>query len=49
VIAGATKPEQVNANASAAGWKLTPEDRAQIEAILSGPAGSAGTGSGPRR
>ena len=26
VIAGATKPEQVRANASAAGWKLTEEE-----------------------
>jgi aryl-alcohol dehydrogenase-like predicted oxidoreductase len=35
VIAGAKTPEQVNANASAAGWRLTTEDLAAIEAILS--------------
>ncbi|MDX1621186.1 MAG: aldo/keto reductase [Nitriliruptorales bacterium] len=33
VIAGATKPEQVEANASAAGWHLTPEERAEIDRI----------------
>ena len=33
VIAGATKPEQVRANASAVGWKLTADERAEIEAI----------------
>ena len=30
VIAGATKPEQVNANAATAGWKLTP---AEVEEV----------------
>lgn len=35
VIAGATKPEQVRANASAAGWKLTPEELAQVDRISS--------------
>jgi aryl-alcohol dehydrogenase-like predicted oxidoreductase len=34
VIAGATKPEQVRANAAAAGWKLTADELAQIDAIL---------------
>jgi aryl-alcohol dehydrogenase-like predicted oxidoreductase len=34
VIAGATKPEQVRANAAAVGWKLTAEEMAQVEAIL---------------
>jgi aryl-alcohol dehydrogenase-like predicted oxidoreductase len=34
VIAGATKPEQVRANVAAAGWKLTPENLARIDAIL---------------
>ena len=34
VIAGATKPEQVVANAGAAGWRLTDEDLAQLDAIL---------------
>ena len=33
VIAGATKPEQVAANARAADWKLTPEDLAEIDRI----------------
>lgn len=35
VIAGATRPEQVRANAGAAGWKLTPADMSQIDALLS--------------
>jgi aryl-alcohol dehydrogenase-like predicted oxidoreductase len=30
VIAGATKPEQVAANAAAAGWRLTPDDLAAL-------------------
>ncbi len=34
VIAGATKPEQVRANASAAGWKLSGRDVQDIEGIL---------------
>jgi aryl-alcohol dehydrogenase-like predicted oxidoreductase len=34
VIAGATRPEQVRANAAAAGWRLGPEDRAEVDAIL---------------
>jgi aryl-alcohol dehydrogenase-like predicted oxidoreductase len=34
VIAGATKPEQVRANVAAAGWRLTADDLAQIDAIL---------------
>jgi aryl-alcohol dehydrogenase-like predicted oxidoreductase len=33
VIAGATKPEQVRANAQAAGWRLTEEDLAEINRI----------------
>jgi aryl-alcohol dehydrogenase-like predicted oxidoreductase len=33
VIAGATSPEQVKANASAADWKLTAADLAEISAI----------------
>jgi aryl-alcohol dehydrogenase-like predicted oxidoreductase len=36
VIAGATSPDQVNANAAAASWKLTPEDIAAVDEILSG-------------
>jgi aryl-alcohol dehydrogenase-like predicted oxidoreductase len=34
VIAGATAPEQVRANTAAAGWKLTPAELAQIDAIV---------------
>jgi aryl-alcohol dehydrogenase-like predicted oxidoreductase len=33
VIAGATKPEQLDANLIGAGWKLTPEEVTQIEQI----------------
>jgi aryl-alcohol dehydrogenase-like predicted oxidoreductase len=33
VIAGATKPEQVLANADAAAWKLTADELAEIDAI----------------
>jgi len=33
VIAGATKPEQLDANVKAGGWKLTAEDRAEIEGL----------------
>jgi aryl-alcohol dehydrogenase-like predicted oxidoreductase len=35
VIAGATKPEQVKANATAAGWRLTDSDFAEVNSILS--------------
>lgn len=34
VIAGATKVEQLSANAAAANWKLTAEDIAQLETII---------------
>ena len=34
VIAGATKPEQVTANAKAVEWHLTDDDLTQVEAIL---------------
>jgi aryl-alcohol dehydrogenase-like predicted oxidoreductase len=34
VIAGATSPDQVRANASAAGWRLTGTELAEIDAIL---------------
>lgn len=37
VIAGATSPEQVEANAGAAGWNLTPEDLAAIDRLLELP------------
>ena len=33
VIAGATKPEQVRANASAAEWRLTADEMAEVDAI----------------
>lgn len=35
VIAGATKPEQVMANAAAAGWTLSPAEVTEVEGILS--------------
>jgi len=34
VIAGATRPEQIQANAAAIRWQLTPEDLAEIDRIL---------------
>jgi aryl-alcohol dehydrogenase-like predicted oxidoreductase len=34
VIAGAVSPQQVRANASAAGWNLSADDLAQIDALL---------------
>jgi aryl-alcohol dehydrogenase-like predicted oxidoreductase len=34
VIAGATRPEQVRANAAAAGWRLTPEELTEIDRLL---------------
>jgi len=34
VIAGATKPEQVTANAAATTWQLTPEDLAEIDSVI---------------
>lgn len=33
VIAGATRPDQVRANAAAVGWALSADDRAEIDAI----------------
>ena len=36
VIAGATKPEQIEANVKATGWKLTPEDMAEIDKLTKG-------------
>ena len=36
VIAGATKPEQLDANAKAAGWALTAEDLTEIDAMPRG-------------
>ena len=37
VIAGATKPEQVEQNAKAAGGVLTPEELAEIDEITGKP------------
>jgi aryl-alcohol dehydrogenase-like predicted oxidoreductase len=34
VIAGATSPEQVNGNAAALNWNMTPEDLAKIDEIM---------------
>ncbi len=39
VIAGATRPEQVEENAKAAEWRLTPEEMAEVDAILAGGPG----------
>ena len=36
VIAGATEPSQIEANVTAAGWALTPDDRADVDAIVTG-------------
>ena len=33
VIAGATRPEQIDANIKAAEWQLSPEERAEIDRI----------------
>ena len=33
VIAGATKPEQIRANAATANWRLTSEERAAVDAL----------------
>ncbi|WP_257454312.1 hypothetical protein [Archangium lipolyticum] len=37
VIAGATSPAQVKSNAAAAGWKLTAEELAEVDRLLSPP------------
>jgi aryl-alcohol dehydrogenase-like predicted oxidoreductase len=34
VISGATTLEQVQTNAMAAGWNLTPEERVEVNALL---------------
>lgn len=39
VIAGATRPEQVRANAAAAAWRLTDAERAEVDAITAAAAG----------
>jgi aryl-alcohol dehydrogenase-like predicted oxidoreductase len=35
VIAGATKPHQIRANAAAGSWRLTPAERAEVSQIVS--------------
>jgi aryl-alcohol dehydrogenase-like predicted oxidoreductase len=42
VIAGATQPDQVEANARAAGWALTPEENQRVRAALDGDAEPSG-------
>lgn len=37
VIAGATKPHQVVSNAAASDWRLSPEDRAELDLLLRSP------------
>ncbi len=34
VIAGATRTEQVESNANASGWELSPEEKAEVDALL---------------
>ncbi len=36
VIAGATRPAQIEANVAAAGWALSPEDRVEVDAVIAG-------------
>ena len=36
VIAGATTPAQVETNVAAAGWQLTADDRAEVDAVIAG-------------
>ena len=42
VIAGATRPEQVEENAKAADWKLTDEEFKQVDELLTHEAADAG-------
>ena len=37
VIAGATRPEQIEANAASASWELSPDDLATVNSILDTP------------
>ena len=39
VIAGATSPAQIHANAQAAGWKISEAEQAEVAAILAKPVG----------
>ncbi|WP_323764016.1 aldo/keto reductase [Marinovum sp.] len=43
VMAGATRPEQVKANARAAGWRLDSETRVAIDRLLADPAAAGRT------
>ena len=43
VIAGASSAQQLSANAAAAGWKLTPADLQEIDALLRTDAGKTAT------
>jgi aryl-alcohol dehydrogenase-like predicted oxidoreductase len=36
VIAGATRPSQIEGNVAASGWQLTAEDRAEVDAVIAG-------------
>ncbi len=36
VIAGATKPSQIEANVAAAGWAMTAEQRAEVDTVIAG-------------
>lgn len=45
VIAGATSAQQVRTNVAAAGWALTPDDMAAIEALSSTPGNGSASGS----
>ena len=38
VIAGATRPSQIEANVAAAGWALTKDDRAEVDAVIASAA-----------
>lgn len=44
VIAGATSPEQVIANAATAAWALTPSEVAEVSALVDAHAGDVGSG-----
>jgi aryl-alcohol dehydrogenase-like predicted oxidoreductase len=37
VIAGATRPEQIEQNVAAADWILTPEERSEVDRISAKP------------
>jgi aryl-alcohol dehydrogenase-like predicted oxidoreductase len=41
VIAGATRPEQVAANAAAGQWRLTAEEVAEVDGLTPGPGGTS--------